>query len=207
MIGEYLLPAPDRKTWVLTVKHMCGRITKIYVVLRTLVRSFVYFHQLILAKTSYSGGFVRGNRRIAHNIIEWIIWPRMVDPYRQCPAAWRAQEEGTRMAESDTILQLGIDAAREGNRDEARNLFSLLTRQEPNNLSAWLWLAGVAGNPDERRVALERVLELDPYQRHGGQGSPEYGRLYDARDPSRPRAGLPPARRPRRQSLPRPRAR
>src|SRR5687768_17893670 len=86
----------------------------------------------------------------------------MVDPYRQCPAAWRAQEEGTRMAESDTILQLGIDAAREGNRDEARNLFSLLTRQEPDNLSAWLWLAGVAGSPEERRVALERVLELDP---------------------------------------------
>ncbi|MFL5802299.1 MAG: tetratricopeptide repeat protein [Roseiflexaceae bacterium] len=66
------------------------------------------------------------------------------------------------MAESDTILQLGIDAAREGNRDEARNLFSLLTRQEPGNLQAWLWLAGVADSPDERRVALERVLELDP---------------------------------------------
>src|SRR5687768_12103002 len=46
MIGEYPLPAPDRKTWVLTVKHLCGRITKIYVVLRALVRSFVYFHQL-----------------------------------------------------------------------------------------------------------------------------------------------------------------
>jgi hypothetical protein len=66
------------------------------------------------------------------------------------------------MAESDTILQLGIDAAREGNRDEARNLFSLLTRQEPSNLQAWLWLAGVADSPDERRGALERVLELDP---------------------------------------------
>src|SRR5262245_35324854 len=78
------------------------------------------------------------------------------------PRTGRAQEEGTRMAESDTILQLGIDAAREGNRDEARNLFSLLTRQEPNNLSAWLWLAGVAGSPEQRRVALERVLELDP---------------------------------------------
>ena len=49
-----------------------------------------------------------------------------------------------RMAESDTILQLGIEAAREGNRDEARNLFSLLTRQEPDNVQAWLWLAGVA---------------------------------------------------------------
>lgn len=66
------------------------------------------------------------------------------------------------MAESDTILQLGIEAAREGNREEARNLFSLLTRQEPDNAQAWLWLAGVADTPDERRAALERVLELDP---------------------------------------------
>ncbi|HEX5688577.1 MAG TPA: tetratricopeptide repeat protein [Roseiflexaceae bacterium] len=66
------------------------------------------------------------------------------------------------MAESDTILQLGIDAAREGNREEARNLFGLLTRQEPDNLQAWLWLAGVADSPEERRAALERVLELDP---------------------------------------------
>ncbi|MBC8160845.1 MAG: hypothetical protein H7Z42_06450 [Roseiflexaceae bacterium] len=66
------------------------------------------------------------------------------------------------MAESDTILQLGIEAAREGNRDEARSLFNLLTRQEPENAQAWLWLAGVAETPDERRAALERVVALDP---------------------------------------------
>nr|HRC77229.1 hypothetical protein [Kouleothrix sp.] len=66
------------------------------------------------------------------------------------------------MAESDTILQLGIEAAREGNREEARNLFGLLTRQDPTNLQAWLWLAGVAEGPDQRRAALEHVVELDP---------------------------------------------
>ena len=74
------------------------------------------------------------------------------------------------MAESDTILQLGIDAAREGNREEARNLFGLLTRQEPDNLQAWLWLAGVADGPEERRVALERVLELDPTNEMAAKG-------------------------------------
>src|SRR5215207_4076945 len=66
------------------------------------------------------------------------------------------------MAESDTLLQLGIEAAREGNREEARNLFGLLTRQEPNNAQAWLWLAGVADGPEQRRAALERAVELDP---------------------------------------------
>ena len=58
------------------------------------------------------------------------------------------------MAESDTILQLGIEAAREGNREEARNLFGLLTRQEPDNAQAWLWLAGVAEGPDGIRFPL-----------------------------------------------------
>jgi hypothetical protein len=66
------------------------------------------------------------------------------------------------MADSDSIMQLGVAAARDGNRDEARNLFRLLTRQEPENAQAWLWLAGVAEGRDERQAALERVLELDP---------------------------------------------
>lgn len=74
------------------------------------------------------------------------------------------------MAESDTILQLGIEAAREGNRDEARSLFSLLTRQEPDNLQAWLWLAGVAETPDERRAALERVIAIDPGNEMASKG-------------------------------------
>src|SRR5919205_2148519 len=94
----------------------------------------------------------------------------MVNQIWLCPADRRAQEEGTRMAESDTILQLGIDAAREGNREEARNLFGLLTRQEPDNLQAWLWLAGVADGPEERRAALERVLELDPTNEMASKG-------------------------------------
>jgi hypothetical protein len=67
-----------------------------------------------------------------------------------------------RMADSETLLQLGIDAAREGRRDDARNLFGLLTRQDPNNSQAWLWLAGVAEGPEQRRAALEHVVELDP---------------------------------------------
>lgn len=66
------------------------------------------------------------------------------------------------MAESDSILQLGIEAARDGNREEARNLFRLLTRQDSRNAQAWLWLAGVAENREERQAALERVVELEP---------------------------------------------
>ncbi|NJM07863.1 hypothetical protein HC891_19220 [Candidatus Gracilibacteria bacterium] len=66
------------------------------------------------------------------------------------------------MAEPESIMQLGIEAARDGNKEEARNLFRLLTREEPNNSQAWLWLAGVAENREERQYALERVLDIEP---------------------------------------------
>jgi hypothetical protein len=92
------------------------------------------------------------------------------------------------MAESDTILQLGIDAAREGNREEARNLFGLLTRQEPDNLQAWLWLAGVADGPEERRAALERVLELDPTNEMAAKGLQTMGAEPTPRAESQARA-------------------
>jgi hypothetical protein len=80
---------------------------------------------------------------------------------RQCVRHW-ALQEGGRMQESDRILQLGIAAAREGDHQEARELFRLITRQEPENSQAWLWLAGVAESADERRAALERVVAIDP---------------------------------------------
>jgi hypothetical protein len=66
------------------------------------------------------------------------------------------------MAEPESIMQLGIEAARDGDKEQSRNLFRLLTKQEPNNIQAWLWLAGVAEDRDERQAALERVILLDP---------------------------------------------
>jgi hypothetical protein len=66
------------------------------------------------------------------------------------------------MTDPESILQLGIEAAREGNNEEARNLFRLLTREDPDNVQGWFWLAGVAENREERQMALERVLELEP---------------------------------------------
>jgi len=46
------------------------------------------------------------------------------------------------MAEPDSILQLGIEAARDNKKEEARQLFRLLTRQEPPMYRAGCgWLA------------------------------------------------------------------
>lgn len=66
------------------------------------------------------------------------------------------------MADTESILQLGIEAARAGDKGEARELFRLVTREDPQNPQGWLWLAGVAEDRDEKRAALERVVELNP---------------------------------------------
>src|SRR3712207_5196466 len=66
------------------------------------------------------------------------------------------------MADTESILQLGIEAARAGDKAEARELFRLVTREDPNNPQGWLWLAGVAEDREEKRAALERVVALDP---------------------------------------------
>src|SRR5262245_59417779 len=96
------------------------------------------------------------------------------------------------MAESDTILQLGIEAAREGNREEARNLFGVLTRQEPNNVQASLWLAGVADGRDQRRAALERVVQLDPTTEMAVKGLQAMGAAPTPRTEERPAAASTP---------------
>jgi hypothetical protein len=69
-----------------------------------------------------------------------------------------------RMADIDpeSILRLGKKATEDKRYDEAHRLFTLLTREDPNNVAGWLWLAGVAQSNDERRAALERVIELEP---------------------------------------------
>ena len=66
------------------------------------------------------------------------------------------------MADTQSILQLGIEAARGGDKAEARELFRLVTREDPNSAQGWLWLAGVAEDREEKRAALERVVQLDP---------------------------------------------
>ncbi len=90
------------------------------------------------------------------------------------------------MAEPENILQLGIEAAREGDKKHARELFRLLTRQEPQNLQAWLWLAGVAEDRDERQAALERVIALDPDNEMATKGLQALNVSTSARSPELP---------------------
>ncbi len=60
------------------------------------------------------------------------------------------------------MLHKGIQAARGGNPAMARRFLQQVTEQAPENELAWIWLATVAENTEQRRRCLERVLEINP---------------------------------------------
>jgi lipoprotein-anchoring transpeptidase ErfK/SrfK len=59
-------------------------------------------------------------------------------------------------------LQQGIEAARAGRENEARAHLIAVLKQDPNNITAMLWLAFVLPSPDDSIRLLQRVLALDP---------------------------------------------
>ncbi len=111
-----------------------------------------------------------------------------------------------------STLKAAIEAAQAGRREEALELLKQAVAADPSNAVAWLWLAGVTDQPDEARIALEHVEQLDPNhprlgaalrwtrtQAHAGnEESPESG-LVSAVEPTRPvkqPVGMTPAPRP-----------
>jgi len=69
------------------------------------------------------------------------------------------------MSQSDlnTRLQEAITLAQAGQRTEARAILEEVVAVNPQLELAWLWLATVSTNRDERIVFLERALALNPY--------------------------------------------
>jgi twitching motility two-component system response regulator PilG len=59
-------------------------------------------------------------------------------------------------------LQAGVAEAKAGNKPTARQYLQEVTKQDPANELAWLWLAGVVETPQEAVTALRRVLTINP---------------------------------------------
>src|SRR5947208_10471990 len=74
------------------------------------------------------------------------------------------------MSTMNDLLQQGIAAAREGRREEARALLAQVVEADERNEQAWLWLAGVVTEPEEMRICLENVLDLNPDNVKAQQG-------------------------------------
>jgi hypothetical protein len=79
-------------------------------------------------------------------------------------------------------LRLGVRAALDGNREDARYYFVQAVRTDLNFARAWLYLGGVADDPALTLSCVQKVLQLDP-----GEPQARVGLAW-ARD----RLGLPP---------------
>jgi len=60
------------------------------------------------------------------------------------------------------LVQQGLTAARVGDTDEARRLLKHATEETPDNIDAWLGLAGVVESLPEKKRCFSKILELDP---------------------------------------------
>ncbi len=61
------------------------------------------------------------------------------------------------------LLQQGIAAAKAGQKEQARGLLLQVTNLDETNLKAWLWLASVVDNPDEKLTCFNNALAIDPH--------------------------------------------
>lgn len=62
----------------------------------------------------------------------------------------------------DPKFQQAVELAREGNREQARELLQELVESNPEDAQAWLLMARLVDDDDEKRICLANVLQLDP---------------------------------------------
>jgi tetratricopeptide (TPR) repeat protein len=74
-------------------------------------------------------------------------------------------------ATSESLLHQGLRAANAGDVSRARYYFLRAIALDGANLSAWLYLAGIAGDPALTLAALEHVLEHEPDNLQAHQGA------------------------------------
>jgi len=60
------------------------------------------------------------------------------------------------------VLQRAIQAARDGRKVEARDLLIKIVEVDPQNEVAWMWLAGLVDSLEDRIIASENVLTINP---------------------------------------------
>lgn len=78
-------------------------------------------------------------------------------------AANDLSNSGFDAARINEMLKAGIDAAKQGNRAEARALLLGVTENQADNETAWLWLASISEYPEELLVFLNHVLSINPH--------------------------------------------
>ena len=60
------------------------------------------------------------------------------------------------------LFESGVAAALSGNREEARNLMMKVVEKDPYHEEAWIWLCDLVDEPEDRIIALENALNINP---------------------------------------------
>ena len=58
-------------------------------------------------------------------------------------------------------MQDGMDAVAEGNLQQARLIFEAILQENPRSADAWLGLADVLTDTEDKRICYENVLKID----------------------------------------------
>ena len=64
--------------------------------------------------------------------------------------------------QSNELLRRGVEAARVGRRTEAREILLRVVDQDPRNEMAWAWLTGLVDGLEDKIIACENVLTINP---------------------------------------------
>ena len=60
------------------------------------------------------------------------------------------------------LVRHAIEQARAGKRDTARDMFLRVVEEDPRNELAWMWLAGLVDSLEDKIIACENVLTINP---------------------------------------------
>lgn len=82
-----------------------------------------------------------------------------VNPENERALTWSSS---TRALLSKTLVQRGIDAAGDGNKQLALECFDQALEYDEQSQIAWLWIASLADSEERKLEYLQRVLNLDP---------------------------------------------
>ena len=80
------------------------------------------------------------------------------------------------MSDTNALLQQGIALAKAGRHEEARELLLQVIDQDERNETAWLWVSGVVDNDEDKAIALENVLQINPANEWAKRGLAILGR-------------------------------
>lgn len=85
------------------------------------------------------------------------------------------------MPDTSDLLQQGIALAKAGRRQEARDILLQVVELDERNESAWLWLSSVVDGEDDKVIALENVLTINPDNEWAKRGLQMLGRTFGDR--------------------------